>query len=224
MMRWPAPRAGAGRARPSVAAIALACALAACATPTATRIGPQFVDPDLPPEALRGATILVVCDGAEQTIELICESQFAARLTAAGARPLTNPNLVSPTPGREAPAGAYIAAAQAAGAHAVLNVTLAPDFSVVSTAPTISFGIGGFGGSGGYRGGSGVGGGVGVTVPAGGGTAVAGLSAIASIVDVASGRVLWSTKAIVAPGTDPAAMVAEAARALSAAAAQVGMF
>ena len=76
---------------------------------------------------------------------------------------MTDARIASPTPGREAPAGAYIGAAQAAGAQAVFNATLAADYSVAASTPTISIGIGGFGGSGGYRGGGagGVGGGVG---------------------------------------------------------------
>jgi hypothetical protein len=208
--------------RRRAAAALLALAVAGCAAPTATRIGAQYLDPDAPREALRGAAILVVCNGAERTLELICESQFSAQLKALGTQPLTQPSLVSPTPGREAPAGAFIAPARAAGAHAVLNVTLTPDFSAVSTAPTFSFGIGGFGGSSGSRS---VGGGVGVTLPAGTvGSSGSGLAAIASFVDVASGRVLWSTRAVVASAPDPTAMLAEAARALTAAAVQAGLF
>lgn len=202
-------------------AVLLALALAGCAAPTATRLGAQYLDPDAPMEALRGAAILVVCNGADRTLELICESQFSAQLKALGTQPLTQPSLVSPTPGREAPAGAFIVPAQAAGAHAVLNVTLTPDFSTVSTGPTLSFGIGGFGGSSGSRA---VGGGVGVTVPAGTPMGGAGLAAIASFVDVASGRVLWSTRAVVPPAADPTAMLAEAARALTGAAVQAGLF
>jgi hypothetical protein len=208
--------------RAGARAVLLVLALAGCAAPTATRLGAQYISSDAPPEALRGAAILVVCNGAERTLELICENQFSAQLTALGTRPLTNAALVSPTPGREAPAGAYIAPAQAAGAHAVLNVTLTPDFSAAAAAPTFSFGIGGFGGSSGSRA---VGGGVGVTLPAGTvGSSGSGLAAIASFVDVASGRVLWSTRAVVAPAPDPTAMLAEAARALTAAAVKAGLF
>lgn len=213
-------RRAAGPRRPGVAAASvLVFAAAGCATP-ATQLGAQYVAPNLPPQVLRGATVLVVCDAAETAIRMICESQFSAQLLALGARPVTDARLVSPTPGREAPAGAYIAAAQAAGAHAVFSATLAPDYTVVSSGPTFSFGIGGIGGSGGYRGGSAVGGGVGVTVPAGPATATSGLSAIGSIVDVASGNVMWSAKAVVPPASDPAAMVADAARVLVGAARQ----
>lgn len=210
-------------ARIAVAAAALAMA-AGCATPT-TQLGAQYRDPGAPAQALRGATLLVVCEAPEQALKLICESQVSAQLAALAARPVTDARLASPTPGREAPAGAYIAAAQAAVAQAVFNATLAADYSVAASTPTISIGIGGFGGSGGYRGGgSGVGGGVGVTLPVGPAAGPAGVAAIGSIVDVASGRVVWSAKAIVPPAADPSAMVAEAARALVAAAAQAGLF
>lgn len=207
--------------RAGACAALVALALVGCATPTTTRLGAQYLAPDVPQEALRGAAILVVCNGADRTLELICESQFSARLVALGTKPLTQPALASPTPGREAPAGAFIGPAQAAGAHAVLNVTLTPDFSTVSTGPTFSFGIGGFGGSSGSRA---VGGGVGVTLPAGTPLGGAGLAAIASFVDVASGRVLWSTRAVVPPASDSTTMLAEAARALTGAAAQAGLF
>ena len=133
------------RRRRAAAAAALVLVAAGCATPQATRLGVQYLDPEAPAEALRGATILVVCDAPEQAAKLYCESQFSAQLTALGARPVTNAALASPTPGREAPAGAYLAAAQAAGAHAVFVATLASDYSMPSTTPTISFGIGGFG-------------------------------------------------------------------------------
>lgn len=200
------------RARAFVAAAAVV-AIAGCAAPS-TQLGAQYVAPNVREQALGGATVLVVCDAAETAIRMICESQISAQLVTLGARPVTDSRIASPTPGREAPASAYIGAAQAAGAHAVFNATLTPDYTVVSSGPTFSFGIGGIGGSGGYRGGSAVGGGVGVTVPAGPATATSGLAAIGSIVDVASGSVLWSAKAVVAPATDPAAMVADAARAL----------
>ncbi|MBK6865598.1 MAG: hypothetical protein IPG91_19860 [Ideonella sp.] len=217
--------------RPTLAAriamLAAAAAVAAgCATPT-TQLGAQYRDPGAPAQALRGATLLVVCEAPEQALRLICEGQVSAQLAALATRPVTDARIASPTPGREAPAGAYIGAAQAAGAQAVFNATLAADDSVAASTPTISIGIGGFGGSGGYRGGGGaggVGGGVGLTLPVGQAPPGHGLSAIGSVVDVASGRVVWSAKAIVPPAADPSAMVAEAARALVSAAAQAGLF
>ncbi len=127
-------------------------------------------------------------------------------------------------PGREPPAGQYLAAAQAAGARAVFSATLTPDDSMAVSAPTLSIGIGGFGGSGGYRGGSGIGGGVGVTLPAGSGAPSSGLAAIGSLIDVLGGRVMWTAKATTPPGADASALVAEAARVLAGSAQQSGLF
>ena len=197
--------------------------LAGCAA-TTTQLGAQYVDPQLPRQALRGAAILVVCEATEPALKLMCESQVSSQLVQLGARPLTDATLVNPTPGREPPAGLYLPAAQAAGARAVFSATLAPDFSAVNAAPSFSIGIGGFGGSGGYRGG-GVGGGVGVTLPVGGAPGpTLGLAAIGSIVDAGSGRVMWTAKATVPPAADASGQIAEAAKALTASAQQAGLF
>ena len=199
--------------------------LGGCAS-TATQLGAQYVDPQLPKQPLRGAAILVVCEATEPALKLICESQVSAQLVLLGARPLTDATLVNPTPGREPPAGQYLPAAQAAGARAVFSTTLAPDFSIPSAVPSFSIGIGGFGGSGGgYRGGSSVGGGVGVTLPVGGAPpATSGLAAIGSIVDAGNGRVMWTTKAVTPPSADLNGQIAEAAKALVASAQQAGLF
>ncbi len=197
-------------------------ALGGCAA--ATQLGAQYVDPQLARQVLRGASILVVCEAAEPAVKLICESQISGQLAQLGARPLTDATLVNSTPGREAPAGQYLPAAQAAGARAVFNATLAPDFSMAGSATSFSIGIGGFGGSGGYRGGSGVGGGVGISLPVGAAPGASGLAAIGSLVDVPSGRVIWTAKATTPPGADAAAQIADAARVLVGAAQQAGLF
>lgn len=189
-----------------------------------TQLGAQYADPQFPPQTLRGASILVVCEAPEPAIRLICESQIAGQLTQLGARPLTDPTLVSPTPGREPPPGQYLPAAKAAGARAVFSTTLAPDYRQASPLSSFSIGIGGWGGSGGYYGGSGVGGGVGVTMPVGALQGSTGLAAIGSIVEVGSGRVMWSAKASVPPATDVTSQIAEAAKALVGAARQTGLF
>ena len=193
--------------------------LGGCAS---TQLGAQYVDPQLPKQALRGASILVVCEATEPAIKLLCESQFSGQLVTLGARPLTDSKLVNPTPGREPPAGQYLPAAKAAGARAVFSATLAPDYSMASSTPAFSIGIGGVGGGGGYRGGTAVGGGVGVTLP--GAAPGAGLAAIGSIVDVASGRVMWTAKVTTPPGADAAGQIAEAAKVLAGAAQQAGLF
>ena len=208
-------------ARGLAAAVSLAAGawLAGCAS---TQLGAQWVDPQFVREPLRGAAILVVCEAVEPAIKLLCESQVSGQLLSLGARPLTDQRLVNPTPGREPPADQYLAAAQAAGAQAVLSVTLMADLSMPAAAPTFSIGIGGFGGTGGYRGG-GIGGGVGVALPVGGTAGTTGLAGIGSLVDVASGRVIWSAKATTPAGADPTALIAEVTRVLVGAARQSGV-
>ena len=92
-----------------------------------TQLGAQYTDPQFPPQALHGATVLVVCDAPEPAIRLICESQISGQLAQLGARPLTDATLVNPTPGREPPPSQYLPAAKAAGARAVFTTTLEPD-------------------------------------------------------------------------------------------------
>jgi hypothetical protein len=196
--------------------------LGGCAS---TQLGAQYVDPQFPQQALRGATLLVVCEAPEPAIKLICESQISSQLTQLGARPLTDSTLVNPTPGHEPPPGHYLPAAQATGARAVFSTTLMPDYWRASPMSSFSIGIGGWGGSGGYYGGSGVGGGVGVTMPVGGAAqGVPGLAAIGSVIDVASGRVMWTAKATTPPAADASTQVVEVTKALAEAARQTGLF
>lgn len=205
-----------------LAAVLGLLSLSGCAS---TQLGAQYVDPQFPQQALRGATILVVCEAPELAIKLICENQISSQLTQLGARPLTDSTLVNPVPGHEPPAGHYLPAAQAAGARAVFSTTLTPDYWQASPMSSFSIGIGGWGGSGGYYGGSGVGGGVGVTMPVGGAAQGApGLAAIGAIIDVASGRVMWTAKATTPPTADASTQVAEVTKALAEAARQTGLF
>jgi hypothetical protein len=210
------------RAPAAVAALLLSgLVLGGCAS---TQLGAQWVDPQLPRQALRGASVLVVCEAIEPAVKLLCESQVSSQLLLLGLRPVTDATLVNPTPGREPPAGQYLAAAKALGASGVFSATLTPDFSLTSSVPSFSIGIGGFGGSGGYRGGSSVGGGVGVTLPIGATPGASGMAGVGSIVETATGRVLWSAKATTPPGADAAGQIAEVTRALTQAAQQAGLF
>lgn len=189
-----------------------------------TQLGAQYTDTQFPPQALRGATVLVVCDAPEPAIRLICESQISGQLTQLGAKPLTDSSLVNPNPGREPPAGQYLPAAKAAGARAVFTTMLAADYQQPSPLSSFSIGIGGWSGSGGYYGGSGGGGGVGLTMPVGALQGTTGLAAIGSVIDAASGRVMWSAKASVPPQDDVTTQIAEAAKALADALRQTGLF
>lgn len=195
--------------------------LAGCAT---TRIGTQYVDPQTLPQILRGAAILVVCEGSEPALKLICESQVVGQLTQLGARPLTDPKLGSLMEGREPTPEQYLPAAREAGARAVFSTTLRPDFWRPNPMSSFSIGIGGWGGSGGHHGGSGVGGGVGVTMPVGGAQGATGLAATGTVVDVASGRVIWTAGATTSQTSDASTQIAELTRALTEAMRQAGLF
>lgn len=193
--------------------------LTGCAS---TQMGAQYVDPQTPPQILRGAAILVVCEGPEPALKLICESQAVGQLTELGAKPLTDPKLVSLMSGREPTAEQYLPAAREAGARAVYSTTLKPDYWRPN--PMSSFSIGGWGGSGGYYGGSGVGGGVGVTMPVGGAQGATGLAATGTLIDVVSGRVIWTAGATTSQAVDATTQIAELTRALTESMRQAGLF
>jgi len=195
--------------------------LAGCAS---TQIGAEYVDPQAPPQYLRGAVILVVCEGPEPALKLICESQAVGQLTQLGAKPLTDPKRVSLMSGREPTTEQYLPAAREAGARAVFSLTLKPDTWRPSPMSSVSIGIGGWGGSGGYYGGSGVGGGVGVTLPVDGAQGAAGLAAAGTLVDVASGRVIWTAGATTSLTGDATTRVAELTRVLTESMRQAGLF
>jgi hypothetical protein len=205
---------------PSLPAVA-GLLLTGCAS---TQMGAQFVDPQAPPQYLRGAGVLVVCEAPEPALKLICESQAVGQLTQLGARPLTDPKLASLMAGREPTTGTYLPAARAAGALAVFNAVLQPDYSRPSPMSSVSIGIGGWGGSGGYYGGSGVGGGVGVTMPVGGAQGATGLAATGTLVDVASGRMIWTAGATTSRTGDATGRIAELIRALAGAMREAGLF
>jgi hypothetical protein len=195
--------------------------LTGCAS---TQMGAQYVDPQTPPQILHGAVVLVVCEGPEPALQLICESQAVGQLTRLGAKPLTDPKRVSLMSGRELTTEYYLPAARAAGALAVFSTTLKPDTWRPNPMSSFSIGIGGWGGSGGYYGGSGVGGGVGVTMPVGGAQGATGLAATGTLVDVASGRVMWSAGATTSRAADATTQIAELTRALTESMRQAGLF
>ena len=195
--------------------------LTGCAS---TQMGAQYLDPQTPPQILRGATILVVCEGPEPALKLICESQAVGQLTQLGTKPLTDPKLVSLMSGREPTAEQYLPAAREAGARVVFSTTLKPDYWRPNPMSSFSIGIGGWGGSGGYYGGSGVGGGVGVTMPVGGAQGAAGLAATGTLVDVVSGRVIWTAGATTSQAGDATTQIAELTRALTESMRQAGLF
>ena len=201
-----------------LAALAAAALLGGCAS---TQMGAQFVDPETPKQALRGANVFVVCEAPEPAMRLICETEASNELSRLGAKPLTDPKLGGAAAGRESATERYLAAARTAGAQAVFSATLMPDLWRPAPMSGVSFGIGAWGGSGGFSGGSA---GVGVSMPVGGSAGASGFSASGSLLDVASGRVLWSTSATASRRGDPSAQVGELVRTLADALGQAGLF
>ncbi len=197
-----------------VAPLLAAVLVAGCAS---TQIGAQWTDPQWPKQSLQGTTVLVVCDAQDTTVRLLCESRFSARLASLGAKPVTPP--AGEQPGGQPTSQATLSAARAAGARSVFQTTLRADASAVSTGPTFSFGIGGFGGSS-----SGFGGGVGVAMPVGGSSGT-GLGASSTLVDAAgSGQVIWSARATAPAATDLSAQIDELANVIVGALKQAGVF
>lgn len=216
------------RRRATVRLVSSALVLLLVAGCASTQIGAQWVDPQYAKQSLQGTAVLVVCEAQDTTLRLLCESKFAARLAALGAKPMSESTQVgaapagvappSATPGGEANSTALRAAAKEAGARSVLQVSLRPDYSAPNATPSFSFGIGGFGGS---R--SGVGGGVGVAVPVGAASG-AGMAGSSTLVDVASGRVIWSARATAPASSDMSAQVDELAAVSINALQQAGLF
>jgi hypothetical protein len=159
-----------------------------------TAIQAQWADPLFAGRSLRGATVLVVCNANAPAIQRICQDQIAARMLMSEIRPVmaTEADLI--TAQGEQIADKIFAAARRAGANAIWAATVAPDFTVVSPGPTISFGIGGFGTSGGWYRSSGVGGGIGVGFPVGVEQVNTAYAADMTLTDVETGRLMWSSR------------------------------
>jgi hypothetical protein len=188
--------------------------LAGCAT---TQVGAQWSDPAFRGQTLRGARLLVVCDAPDPAMQRICQDELSARVQGLGATPVQAPD--GSATGRQPAVQQLLAAARVAGAKAVFSASVLPDATVVNPGPTVSIGLGGFGG---YH--SGVSGGVGIAMPAGGGSVSTGYAANGTLTDVASGRMMWTAKATTPAQADLNAQLAELARAVVGSAQQAGLF
>jgi hypothetical protein len=167
-----------------LAAAALFAASAAVVSGCAsTRLDAAWSDPEFAGRSLRGAKVLVVCGASEEVVARICQDKLVAQVAAAGA---------SPVPAREnlptGPSDRTLAAARGAGATAIFGSSIAQGSPAVGFGPTVGVGVGG-GSGGGY-------GGVGISFPIGGGGAQrdAGYAADVLVTDVATGRLMWTSK------------------------------
>jgi len=191
--------------------------LAGCAT---TQVNVQWSDPEFAGRSLRGEKVLVVCDAPDPAMRGVCQDEVAAQVRASGATPVVSPDAgltVGPPPANDR----TLAAARAAGAKAILGSTIGPDVTVVNQGASVGFGLGGFGGSGG---GSVMGGSVGIGFPIGGGQATTGYAANMVLTDVATVRVMWTSKVTTPGSQNVGAQIGDLARVGVEAAKAAGFF
>ena len=184
--------------------------IAGCAS---TRLDAQWSDPQFAGRSMRGAKVLVVCAANEPVVKRICQDRLAAQVAASGATPVTGPEDLT-----AGPSDKTLAAARSAGATAVFGSTIAPDVAIVGAGPTFGFGIGGVSGGG-------VGGGVGISFPFGGGAQVdTAYAANVVVTDVATGRLMWTSKVTTTAWRDIDTQVGELVKAAAEAAQKAGLF
>ena len=186
---------------------------AGCAS---TALDVQWADPKLPPNLLRGARVMVVCEAQDVAIQRLCQDRMAAGLAARGSAPVMPPESLSVPIAQSVIDPQMLQAARDAGASAVFGVTIGVSAQAVSPGMSISIGGFGFGGN--------SGGGIGVSAPIGGGQVNSGYSANGRVTDVASGRLLWTARATAPPSSNVSTQLSELSAAVLAAADKAGMF
>ncbi len=199
--------------RPAMLALATLALLAGCASQP---LDAQWSDPQLTANApLKGARVLVVCEGQDEVLRRLCQDNVGAELTRVGVVAVAAPDVGTATsaPGGPAP---YVSAARTANARAVLVTSIGPGQTVARPGFTVGVGLGGFGG--------GLGGGVGVSAPLGGTRVATAYTANASLTDVASGRLMWTARASEAPSEQPSAQVTALARKVVEGAGKAGLY
>lgn len=196
----------------TVAIVGSALLMAGCAS---RPLDAQWADPQLASgNPLRGARVLVVCEAQDLVLRRVCQDQVGTQILAAGAMPVAAPDIEANVPGSTAQ---YVAAARAANAKAVMVTTLSQDSSVAKPGFSIGFGLGGGLGGGGF-------GGVGISAPIGDTRVATGYAANSAITDTASGRLVWTARASVAPSDDLNAQIGELAKTVVAGAGKAGLF
>jgi hypothetical protein len=206
----------------AIALLALGGVLVAgCAS---TKIQAQWADPQFAERSLRGEQVLIVCTAEEAAIKRICQEELRAQVSASGATPVTAPEADNLTPGQGPASEPTLAVARSMGAKAVLAATVAPDAMIVNAGPTIGIGVGGFGGSGGWGSGTAVGGGVGVSMPVGGYGVNRAYGANLVLTDVATGRLMWTSKVTTRASQDLNAQIGALAKVGVTAAQSAGLF
>jgi len=187
--------------RSAAPALALAALLlAGCAS---TKLDASWSNPEYAGKSLAGSTVLVACQARDFTTQAVCEDQIAARLAAAGVKPV---KFTAGNTGTPATNDAIQAAAQKLGARAVFRTTLSTSVPTVTPGPTIGIGVGG----GNVR----VGGAGGISLPIGGGTVSEAYAADSALIDATSGQLMWTGRATSPTGGEVATQLAELTRVL----------
>ena len=186
---------------------------AGCAS---TTLDVQWADPKLPPNLLRGARVMVVCEAQDVAVQRLCQDRMAAGLAARGAATVALPEGLGVPIAQSVIDPQVLQAARDSGASAVFGVTIGVSAQAVSPGMSISIGGFGFGGN--------SGGGIGVSAPIGGGQVNSGYSANGRVTDVASGRLLWTARASTPPSSNISTQLSELSAAVLAAADKAGMF
>lgn len=168
-----------------LAPAALVVALCGCATSGGST-------GSVPPGLLRSSDVLIACEVPDPSVRAICEEQVADEVTVRGSRPIRLP-VDARQPNGSVTGAQLLQSARASNAVAVLVLSLAP-VAVDEGGSSLSFGIGGFGRS--------TGGGVGISAPLGGGRTAIGYEGRGTVVEVASGRSVWSGRAVAPPSDD----------------------
>ena len=194
-------------------AASLTSALVGCAS---TALDAQWADAQLPPQLLRGARVMVVCEAQDVVIQRLCQDRVVAGLTARGVTPVLPPPTLNVPLAQSVIDPELLRTARGANVRAVFAVTVGVSARRVS--PGMSVSLGGFGF------GSRVGGGVGVSAPIGGGQVSAGYSANGRVTEVASGRLLWTARATAPPTSNLEGQVTELAATVLAAADKANLF
>lgn len=198
------------------ASLVTLAAVVGCAS--APRLDAAWSDPSITPASrfLVGSRVLVACDAYDIAIKQICQDQLASEVVARGATPVFAPSSTVLLSDR-AVDGQLVDGAKAAGAKAVLVVTLTPA-AVESNTSGVSFGIGGFG----FGNHSAVG--VGVSAPIGGARVATGFSANGRVTAVSTGKLVWTAGAMAPPSENLNAQFAALSKTVLDSAEKSGLF
>ena len=191
----------------------LTSALVGCAS---TALDAQWADAQLPPQLLRNARVMVVCEAQDVVIQRLCQDRIVAGLAARGVTPVLPPSTLNVPLAQSVIDPELLRTARGANVRAVFGVTVG--VSARSVSPGMSVSLGGFGF------GSNVGAGVGVSAPIGGGQVSSGYSANGRVTEVSSGRLLWTARATTPPAANLTGQVAELATTVLEAADKANLF